>query len=135
MPARRPRLAPLAFFLFACLALLPAGLQAQRRGRQVTLPEGKGKEIVETTCIQCHGADRVAGDGYTRADWIRVIGTMVELPADQLATVADYLAKNFPERPKPKPVLIPGPASVSFREWSLPTKGSRPRQPTRSRKS
>jgi virginiamycin B lyase len=133
MPARRPARAivrmvpPLALVAPFLLATAPA--QAQRRGRPVELPEGQGKDIVQTVCAQCHGLDRVAGDGYTRADWVRLIGTMVELPKDQLTVVADYLAKNFPEKPKPRPVLVPGPASVSFLEWGLPTKGSRPHDP------
>lgn len=128
MAARFARLALLSLSL--SLTLVPsAGLQAQRRGRTVELPDGSGKEIVQTVCAQCHGLDRVAGDGYAREDWIRVFSTMVELPKEQVAIVADYLAKNFPEKPKPRPVLIDGPASVSFQEWGLPTNGSRPHDP------
>jgi virginiamycin B lyase len=107
----------------------PTSAQAQRRGRPVELPDGAGKAVVEGVCSACHGLDRVVGDGYTREGWMRVFGTMVDLPAEQAALVADYLAKNFPEKPKLQPVLMPGDAAVSFQEWSLPTKGSRPHDP------
>ena len=43
--------------------------------------------------------------------------------------VAGYLAKNFPEQPRPPPVVIPGPVNVSIKEWNVPTLGSRPHDP------
>ncbi len=111
------------------LVALPLDAHAQRRGRPVDLPEGEGKAVVEGVCSACHGLDRVAGDGYTREGWLRLLGTMVDLPPADAALVADYLARNFPEKPKLAPVLKAGPAAVSFEEWSLPTKGSRPHDP------
>src|SRR5207244_4439167 len=55
--------------------------------------------------------------------------TMVNLPADQKADVTEYLAKSFPEQPRPAPVVIPGPVKVSIKEWNVPTLGSRPHDP------
>src|SRR5258706_19244 len=103
---------------------------AQGRGRgPVTLPEGAGKEIVQTACAKCHALNLVVNDGYSRQEWQQVFNTMVNLPKDQSDVLADYLAKNFPEKPKPPAVVIPGAAKVSFKEWPLPTKGSRPHDP------
>ncbi|WP_410967330.1 hypothetical protein, partial [Salmonella sp. SAL4436] len=55
--------------------------------------------------------------------------TMVSLPNDQSSLVAEYLGKNFPERGRPKPVVIPGAAKISMREWAVPSLGSRPHDP------
>src|SRR5678816_3384166 len=82
--------------------------QAPRGGATTALPDGAGKEIVSTACTQCHALSLVTGAGYSREEWPMVFGGMVKLPADQLAVVADYLAKNFPDKPKPQAVIIPG---------------------------
>ena len=54
---------------------------------------------------------------------------MVALPTDQRAVIADYLAKNFPEKPRPAAVVIPGDVKVTIKEWVVPTLGSRPHDP------
>jgi hypothetical protein len=38
-------------------------------------------------------------------------------PRDQIATVAQYVAKNFPEKPLPPEVLLPGKVHVSIQDW------------------
>ena len=58
---------------------------------------------------------------------------MIALPKEQGDVIVDYLAKNFPEQPKPKPVLLSGNAKVAFKEWNLPTLGSRPHDPLATR--
>src|ERR671935_1524904 len=106
---------------------------AQERGRErggsVTLPEGPGREIVQTQCASCHGLNLITNSGYARDEWLSVFSTMVALPQDQAATVADYLAKNFPEKPRPRAVIIPGNTNVNIKEWIVPTLGSRPHDP------
>src|SRR5262245_51899680 len=106
------------------------GMQAQR-GPQANaqLPEGPGKDLVQSTCSQCHALTMVTSDGYKRDDWVTVFTSMVKLPADRTAIIADYLAKNFPEKPKPPAVLIPGNVSVTIKEWEVPSPGSRPHDP------
>src|SRR2546430_12446714 len=51
--------------------------------------------------------------------WVTVMQMManhgVSIPPDQLTTVTEYLAKNFPEKPKPAGVVIPGPVKVSMK--------------------
>lgn len=125
----RKSVLPLAAAALLC-ALGPAGIQGQR-GQQtpVQLPEGNGKEIVQTTCTQCHALNLVANAGYTRDGWQTVISSMIDLPKDQSAVITEYLAKNYPEKPKPPAVVIPGSVTVSIKEWVVPSLGSRPHDP------
>ena len=51
------------------------------------------------------------------------------VPEDKVDTVLNYLVKNFPEKPAPPAVTIPGNVEVSFKEWKVPTPGSRPHDP------
>src|SRR5262245_12945952 len=102
---------------------------AQGRGGPVSLPDGPGKEIVQASCTKCHALNLIANSGYGRDEWQTVFNSMVDLPKDQASVLADYLAKNFPEKPRPQAVIIPGNVKVSIKEWPLPTKGSRPHDP------
>ncbi len=112
-----------AAFLFSAL---PTRSQTQ-------LPEGPGKETVQTTCAVCHSLNTVTTAGHTREEWQTVLHMMVNVgapvPPDQFAAVTDYLAKNFPEKPQPPAVIIPGSVQVSIKEWQVPTPGSRPHDP------
>jgi len=104
--------------------------QGRGRGQTVTLPDGAGKDIVNSQCSSCHSLGLITNStGYTHDGWIALFETMVALPPADRATVADYLAKNFPEKPRPAPVVIPGPVKVNIREWIVPTLGSRPHDP------
>ena len=111
------------------LILLPAWGQ--------DLPEGKGKEIVAAQCNSCHTLASRVGAGYTPEGWATVLRMMinqgVNIPADQLPTLTEYLSKNFPEKGKPAAVVIDGPAKVSIKEWKVPTPGSRPHDPLAAR--
>src|SRR5215831_15324650 len=113
-------------FLATALIFLGLGLAAAAQG----LPEGNGKEMVETLCVGCHELGRVTAAGHTREEWPIVVDMMrnvgVPLSADQARDLTDYLAQNFPEKPKPEAALIPGDVTVSIREWMVPTPGSRP---------
>src|SRR5215210_622787 len=113
-----------------CGALPLAGQGRGRGGAPVNLPDGAGKETVQALCATCHSLNQiVSSGGYTREGWHTLISTMVALPAEQDAAVTEYLARNFPEQPRPPAVVIPGSAKVSFKEWAVPTLGSRPHDP------
>ncbi len=105
---------------------------AQQSGPAGTsnLPDGDAKEIVATTCVACHDLRRVVHSDYSNEEWRNVVNMMVSAGAPlapaQKQAVTDYLIKNFPGKPKPKPALIAGPVQVSFKEWELPQLGSRP---------
>jgi virginiamycin B lyase len=115
-------------------ALLGWALPAAPQNANSALPEGNGQEIVRTVCSQCHSLDNITrSTGYTRAGWENTVAMMrnagAPLPPDQVATVVGYLAKNFPEKPQPPAVLIPGSIAVAIREWMVPTPGARPHDP------
>jgi virginiamycin B lyase len=101
------------------------------------LPEGKGKDVVAASCNSCHPFHARLGSGYTAKGWVTVMQMManlgVNVPPDQVATVTEYLTKNFPEKTKPAGVVIPGPVKVSIQEWQVPKPGSRPHDPLATR--
>jgi virginiamycin B lyase len=106
----------------------------QRGGEAVRLPEGSGKQLVESACAKCHGLNLIVSSwGNTKQGWHELIGTMVALPRDQADAVTTYLAANFPEKPAPAAVVVKGPVEVTIREWLVPTLGSRPRDPLSAR--
>src|SRR5277367_1302146 len=64
------------------------------------LPAGKGKELVENTCGSCHGLDVIVAQHATKDGWASIVDYMVSRGATgtpaEIATIVDYLAKNFP---------------------------------------
>ena len=110
--------------------LLDGAPQGQRGGPPVQLPEGPGRELVQATCTRCHALNLIANSwGNTREGWQRLFSSMVALPSDQSAAIAEYLAAHYPVKPAPEAVLLAGPASVSIREWMAQSLGSRPHDP------
>jgi virginiamycin B lyase len=96
----------------------------------VTLPDGPGQATVQAQCSRCHSLGLISNSGgYTRQGWDELFGTMVALSPDDKREVGEYLAKNFPEQPRPAPVVVPGTLHVNIREWNVPTLGSRPHDP------
>ena len=117
----------LAIAVLSVVAPYAAGAQ---RGGQIQLPDGPGKDIVQARCISCHGLNQITGAaGYNQEGWKHIIDSMMKLPADQMATATQYLAAHFPEKPGRRPTLIPGTATVTFKEWMVPTLGQRSRDP------
>jgi virginiamycin B lyase len=111
-------------------ATLTVGVGSQGRGQAVQLPAGDGKELVETTCSKCHGLNMITGSwGNTQDGWRTLLASMVELPKDQADTITKYLASHFPTKAAPEAVRMAGPATVTFKEWMVPTLGSRPHDP------
>ncbi|MEX0619291.1 MAG: hypothetical protein WDZ76_06950 [Pseudohongiellaceae bacterium] len=104
---------------------------AQRGGGSIELPEGPGKDLVQIACSSCHGLNVLTRSaGYeSAAEWRRVFSTMINLPAAQADTVADYLATHFPEDADRRPTLVAGDVSIEIIEWQVPTLGQRSRDP------
>ena len=66
---------------------------------QVSLPDGPGKDLVETRCAVCHGVDRVALSKRAPAEWDAIMRRMVFLGApvsgDEAKTIDAYLQEKF----------------------------------------
>ena len=123
-------LLPLSIGATLLVASLPLAGQGRGGGAPVNLPDGPGKDNVQAFCANCHSLNMIVNSGgYTKEGWHALTSTMVALPPDVAETVTTYLATNFPEKPRPPAVVIAGPAKVTFKEWAVPTLGSRPHDP------
>src|SRR5215510_5269989 len=101
------------FVIAASLFMAVSARQAQPQAPQpggggrgrgtIELPEGPGKLPVQAYCTSCHTLANIPNSGgFTHDGWAQLLATMVALPKDQTEVIVDYLAKNFPEQPKPK---------------------------------
>jgi virginiamycin B lyase len=114
-------------------ALLITSSAALAQMAEPKLPDGAGKAAVENACQACHSLTNITNTGHTRGEWDTVLHMMVNAGApirpDQFPTVVSYLAKNFPPKPLPPAVIVPGSIKVTIKEWDVPTPGSRPHDP------
>jgi virginiamycin B lyase len=114
-------------------AALSVSAQKQSAPDQPQLPDGPGKETVQAVCNRCHTLDRIIATGFNRDGWQLMVNQMISngapLRPDQIPEVVDYLARNFPEKPMPDAVIIPGSVDAAIKEWAVPTPGSRPHDP------
>ena len=64
------------------------------------LPPGKGKAMVQRTCVQCHALKVVTSKRATKEEWSALVDQMVsrgaDLNDDEIDVVVNYLSKNFP---------------------------------------
>jgi competence ComEA-like helix-hairpin-helix protein len=85
---------------FLLLSLLGFTLCA---AEDLDLPEDKGKDVVESTCIDCHSSERIKAQHLDEEGWNAVVREMIEngasINANDVKTIVDYLSKNFgPEK-------------------------------------
>jgi cytochrome c5 len=68
------------------------------------LPDGNGKEVVQTICTGCHDLEPIIGAGFSKEDWDIVVKNMIDMGAtitpEQVSLITNYLAANFPPKPK-----------------------------------
>jgi cytochrome c5 len=71
----------------------------QQAAMNVSLPNGTGKELVETRCSACHDLERVAVIKRPKRDWPSIVANMVTRGAvatpDESQAIANYLAAHF----------------------------------------
>ncbi len=64
-----------------------------------TLPPGKGKAIVERTCVACHAIKVVTSKKASKEQWSTIVDQMLskgaDLNDDEVEIVVDYLSTNF----------------------------------------
>jgi competence ComEA-like helix-hairpin-helix protein len=71
------------------------------------LPEGDGKKIIQQQCSGCHAGNALAGYQKTREEWEDIVtrmGQRTTATRDELTTLIDYLATNFPKVDDPTKV-------------------------------
>ena len=80
--------------LFFSLVLLSFTVAADSE-----LPDGKGKDIVENTCTDCHSLERIKAQRRDEDGWTAIMREMIETGAsinpDDMTVIVEYLAKNF----------------------------------------
>jgi virginiamycin B lyase len=91
-----------AAIVAVCGAVAIAALAVPARAQN--LPNGNGKDVVETVCAACHDLSPITEGGFSREDWDTVVQSMIMMGAalkpDQAALVTNYLAANFPPKSK-----------------------------------
>ena len=123
---------PLTASWIAATLVALAPLAAQAQGQQPAMPEGEAKVLVENLCITCHRTNLITNSmGYTRDGWKELIGTMIDLSAneDMRDKLTGYLATNFPPNTRRAPTLVSGPIQITWKEWVNPQLGQRSRDP------
>ena len=71
-----------------------------RMSKEIELPDGKGKDLVQAYCRMCHDLGRVVIDRRSEADWRRYVVNMMaqagmELTDDDRNTMVNYLTGHF----------------------------------------
>jgi competence ComEA-like helix-hairpin-helix protein len=71
------------------------GIAAQEQ----ELPDGKGKETIQTTCAECHGLDKIVDQPRSRGQWESVVNKMrtggATMTDAEYTNVVDYLVAHF----------------------------------------
>jgi virginiamycin B lyase len=122
------------FISFIAAASLFVSVAPAAQQQPAQLPEGDGKALVQGTCTACHEVNQITrSSGYTREGWRELIGTMMNIsgtPAE--GSITKYLSAHFPPNDKLKPKMVSGDASITMREWTVPTLGQRTRDPVQA---
>jgi cytochrome c5 len=78
---------------------LPAQSPLGNGTKEITLPDGPGKDLVASHCVMCHDLERVASSTRSNADWQAITSNMVErglkASPDELQTMIAYLSAHF----------------------------------------
>ncbi len=81
------------------LTPLAVALVATRPASAQSLPDGEGRDVYETVCGACHGADIVIGSQGSRARWEETVDAMKNRGASgsdaDFTTVVNYLSRYF----------------------------------------
>jgi mono/diheme cytochrome c family protein len=83
--------------LCGMLALMIAGTDISLRGQN--LPEGEGRDVVESVCSQCHGLRYITDSVLEREGWENIVADMMSrgapLDDSEVDMVVDYLTASF----------------------------------------
>jgi competence protein ComEA len=83
-------------FLGAAITLTAVIIPLRAQG----LPDGPGKDLVESICSECHTTERIAAQQLTKPQWAdKVLEMLQEAPdvkQSERDKIVEYLSKNFP---------------------------------------
>jgi cytochrome c5 len=103
----------------ALVTIWSASLTLHAQGAAATppLPEGPGKSLVSTQCVNCHALDVALSKRGNVEEWRDILKTMAERGAmitdADAAIIAAYLGQNFgPNAPPPAPAVRAGAAAL-----------------------
>jgi competence protein ComEA len=69
-----------------------------------TLPDGPGKELVETICSACHSLTNITTQQKTKEEWRAKVTEMLQEETDvtgpERESIVTYLAEHFPKAAK-----------------------------------
>jgi mono/diheme cytochrome c family protein len=75
------------------------GAQNQQTGPQVNLPNGPGKELVESHCTLCHSLTRVTSAQRSSKEWAATVKNMmsrgVSATPEEIQSMTSYLSTQF----------------------------------------
>lgn len=102
----KKRALALALLALCCLAVA-SRQQVPGDKAQAQLPEGEGRDLVQSVCLQCHGLAIIAKQRKDAAGWTATVNDMIARGAqifpEEVAVIANYLSKSFaPESALPQ---------------------------------
>ncbi len=104
--------------LCGMMALMIVGTSVSLRGQN--LPEGEGKDVVESVCSQCHGLRYITDSAMEREGWENIVADMMSrgapLDDSEVDMVVDYLTASF----GPAGAQASGGASAAAASTNLP---------------
>jgi competence protein ComEA len=72
-----------------------------------SLPDGPGKQIIQKSCLVCHGVSNITGQHASESDWSNTVSDMIgkgaDISDDDANTLVKYLAAHFGPSSAPKP--------------------------------
>lgn len=78
--------------------------------RSQALPEGPGKDLVETICTACHSLVNITAQQKSKEEWQAKVTEMLQEEADVTApereTIVKYLATHFPKVGAPPKINV-----------------------------
>jgi virginiamycin B lyase len=115
--------------LVTVLTVCSQSISSRPTTQRIELPEGPGKQVVQSACGTCHEFGQFSRLNFEREDWDVAVKTMVvggaSLKKAEIPVAIDYLTKNFKGEHVPG-VAVGGKVQASVTEWAVPTPNSMP---------
>lgn len=91
--------------VFSAVLVLVAGTASAQ-----DLPDGPGKDLVQTICTECHDTARIVAQRKTKAEWTAKVTEMLQEEQDvteaEREIIINYLASHFAKADMPGKVNV-----------------------------